>query len=83
MAQQQTDAERISSRYIQLFQQHKAECTARYFNNEQLTAKGTVWESEARTHAGPVRLCPTHPLAAYLATPKLPPELAAVLDKNS
>lgn len=76
------DADRISERYCQLYAQHKAECTARYFSAEQLAGRGTVWESEARTPAGPVRLCSAHPIATYLSVPKLPEELAAALEKK-
>jgi hypothetical protein len=77
-----TDAQRISERYCQLYQQHKAGCTAVHCSNNQLTQRGTVWQSEAKTAAGPVRLCAAHPLHRFVAAPKMPADLLDVLDNN-
>jgi hypothetical protein len=76
------DADKLSERYCKLYNQLHSEYTAKYFSNERLVTRGTVYDAEAPCAQGDIKLSSTHPLRNFLSTPKLPPELAAALDRQ-
>jgi hypothetical protein len=53
---------------------------AKYFTGEAPNDRGQVYQQEQETAAGTVKSNNQHPLLSFLATPKLPPELAAYLE---
>lgn len=62
-------------------QDHAAGCVARYFFPGSSGGSRSINSVPLQSDAGPVRAAATHPLLAFLATPRLPPELEAYLAK--
>lgn len=60
--------------------QHATTCLAKHFTGEPLPGRNPLYQTEQDTPAGEVKTANQHPLLAFLATPKLPPELAAYLE---
>ncbi|KAF8060008.1 Fra10ac1 [Scenedesmus sp. PABB004] len=56
--------------------EHAAACLARHFAGDAPLGRGPVAQAELESPAGPVKAAAEHPLLAFLATPRLPPELA-------
>jgi hypothetical protein len=79
--QKQTAA--ISARATSQLKEHSLQCLSKYFSNESLLGRGQVYQAELESEQGPVKAAGAqqHPLLAFLATPKLPPELAQYLDR--
>lgn len=53
---------------------------AKYFTGEAPNNRGLVYQQEQESASGTVKSNNQHPLLSFLATPKLPPELAAYLE---
>jgi hypothetical protein len=60
--------------------QHTTACFGKYFTGEGLQGRGEIYQHEQETASGTVKSNNQHPLLKLLATPKLPPELAAYLE---
>lgn len=76
----QKQAADISTQKTAELKQHATVCFAKNFTGEGLQGRSQLYQAEQATPAGTVKAAPQHPLLAFLATPKLPPELAAYLE---
>jgi hypothetical protein len=73
-------ADDISAQKTAELKQHTAVCFGKYFTGEGLQGRKDLYQSEQEVPAGTVKSNNQHPLLSFLATPKLPPELAAYLE---
>jgi hypothetical protein len=82
----QKQADDVSSARCAELKAHATACLAKHITGEPLVAvpgRAQVYGAEVATAAGPVKGAAQHPLLTFLATPKLPPELAAYLDPQT
>lgn len=77
----QKQAAKISAEASAQLKQHNAACFTKYFSGEPLPGRGPVYQAELESKCGPVKAGSQHPLLAFLATPKLSPELAQYLER--
>lgn len=77
----QKQAAKISSEASAQLKQHNAACFTKYFSGDPLPGRGQLYQAELESEHGPVKSGSQHPLLAFLATPKLPPELAQYLER--
>lgn len=77
----QQQATKISSSATKQLKEHTVQCFAKYFCSDTLLGRGQVYQAELETEQGPVKAGNQHPLVAFLATPRLPPELAQYLER--
>lgn len=77
----QKQAAKISAEASAQLKQHNAECFAKYFSGEPLPGRGQLYQAESESRHGSYKAGSQHPLLAFLATPKLPPELAQYLER--
>eukprot|EP00877_Chromochloris_zofingiensis_P003570 jgi/Chrzof1/13213/Cz07g24190.t1 len=77
----QQDTTRTAARYTKLYKELATECIGKYFGEEQLLTKNKVYENELQIGDQLIKQSSSHPLRSFVAVPKLPPELAAYLDK--
>lgn len=73
-------ADDISKQKTAELKQHATACFAKYFTGEALQGRGQIYQHEQDIASGTVKSNNQHPLLSFLATPKLPPELAAYLE---
>jgi hypothetical protein len=76
----QKQAADISSQKTAELKQHTTACFAKNFTGEALQGRSQLYQSEQDLPEGTVKSNNQHPLLTFLATPKLPPELAAYLE---
>ena len=76
----QKQAADISLQKSAELKQHASVCFGKHFTGEALQGRSQLYQAEKPTPAGTVKAANQHPLLAFLATPKLPPELAAYLE---
>lgn len=72
----------ISTQKTAELKQHAAACFGKYFTGEGLQGRKDLYQAEQDLPGGTgtVKSNNQHPLLSFLATPRLPPELAAYLE---
>lgn len=71
-----------NSAFTALLKQRAAPWFAQHFSRDALLGRGQVFPAKLESETGPVKAGSRHPLLAFVATPRLPPELAQYIERE-